>query len=38
VVIYAWVNDGNTLRKADAATDPYAVFTGMLVGGDPPGD
>lgn len=37
VIIYAWVNDGATLRKAGAKTDPYAVFRAMLEAGDPPG-
>lgn len=36
VIVYAWVNDRGTLRKAGAGTDPYAVFAGMLAGGDPP--
>ena len=38
IVVYAWVNDRDTLRKAGAASDPYAVFAGMLSLGDPPGD
>ena len=36
VIVYAWVNDEETLRKAGASTDPYAVFRAMLVKGDPP--
>jgi toxin YhaV len=36
VIVYAWVNDENTLRKSGAATDPYAVFRGMLLSQDPP--
>ena len=36
VIVYAWVNDRDTLRKAGAGTDPYAVFGRMLAGGDPP--
>jgi toxin YhaV len=36
VIIYAWVNDERTLRKAGAKTDPYAVFRAMLETGDPP--
>lgn len=36
IIVYAWVNDENTLRKDGSNTDPYAVFRGMLVGGDPP--
>jgi toxin YhaV len=38
VIVYAWVNDRDTLRKAGAATDPYAVFAAMLAGGNPPDD
>jgi len=36
VIIYAWVNDEKTLRKAGSKTDPYSVFRGMLEAGDPP--
>lgn len=36
VIAIAWVNDENTLRKAGASSDPYAVFRGMLVRGNPP--
>jgi toxin YhaV len=36
VIVYAWVNDESTLRKAGARTDPYTVFRGMLEAGDPP--
>jgi toxin YhaV len=38
IVVYAWVNDRDTLRKAGAASDPYAVFAAMLAAGDPPDD
>jgi toxin YhaV len=38
VVVYTWVNDRDTLRKAGAASDPYAVFAGMLAAGKPPDD
>ena len=38
VIVYAWVNDRDTLRKAGAASDPYAVFKAMLAGGNPPDD
>ena len=38
VIVYAWVNDRDTLRKAGAGTDPYAVFGRMLAGGNPPDD
>ena len=37
VIVFAWVNDRDTLRKAGAATDPYAVFARLLAGGNPPG-
>jgi toxin YhaV len=36
VIIYAWVNDERTLRKAGSRTDPYHVFRAMLEAGDPP--
>lgn len=36
IIIYAWVNDENTLRKAGARTDPYAVFARRLGEGNPP--
>lgn len=38
VIVYAWVNDRDTLRKAGASSDPYAVFAAMLAGGNPPDD
>lgn len=38
IVVYAWVNDRDTLRKAGAASDPYAVFARMLARGNPPDD
>lgn len=38
VIIYAWVNDENTLRKAGGGKDPYHVFGGMLRKGRPPDD
>lgn len=37
-VIYAWVNDETTLRKAGSRTDPYAIFNKRLRHGDPPDD
>jgi toxin YhaV len=37
VIIYAWLNDEKTLRKAGSKTDPYNVFRRMLEAGDPPG-
>ena len=38
VIIYCWLNDESTLRKAGSKTDPYALFTRRLQGGDPPDD
>jgi toxin YhaV len=38
VIIYAWVNDENTLRKAGGSNDPYEVFSGLLRKGRPPDD
>src|SRR5712692_7707870 len=35
-IVYAWVNDETTLRKAGARSDPYAVFTKRLQEGNPP--
>ena len=37
IIIYVWVNDERTLRKAGSKTDPYNVFRGMLEAGNPPG-
>lgn len=37
VIVYAWVNDEGTLRKAGSKTDPYSVFRRMLKSGNPPG-
>ncbi|UHS55970.1 type II toxin-antitoxin system YhaV family toxin [Agrobacterium vaccinii] len=36
IIIFAWVNDENTLRTYGAKTDAYAVFKGMLEDGNPP--
>jgi len=36
IIIYAWVNDAETLRTYGAKTDAYAVFKAMLEAGDPP--
>lgn len=36
IIIYAWVNDKNTLRTIGAKHDAYAVFKGMLDNGNPP--
>jgi toxin YhaV len=38
VIIYVWVNDENTLRKAGSGHDPYHVFGSMLRRGRPPDD
>jgi toxin YhaV len=35
-IVYAWVNDESTLRKAGAHSDPYEVFTRRLQEGNPP--
>ena len=36
IIVYAWMNDDSTLRKAGSKTDPYALFEAMLKSGDPP--
>lgn len=36
VIVYAWVNDENTLRSAGSKSYPYAVFEKMLGRGNPP--
>jgi toxin YhaV len=36
VVIYAWLNDEDTLRKEGSRTDMYDVFKRMLERGDVP--
>jgi toxin YhaV len=38
VIIFAWVNDEQTLRSAGSKSDPYAVFEKMLGRGNPPTD
>jgi toxin YhaV len=38
VIVYAWVNDENTLRKAGGRSDPYSVFARLLRRGHPPDD
>lgn len=38
VIIYAWVNDEQTLRTRGDKTDAYRVFKGMLDKGNPPDD
>lgn len=36
IIIFAWLNDAETLRSAGSDTDPYAVFSKMLARGNPP--
>ncbi len=36
VIIYAWVNDEKTLRKAGDKNDPYTIFAKGLHKGKPP--
>ena len=38
IIIFAWVNDRDTLRTYGSKTDAYAVFKGMLDHGNPPED
>lgn len=38
LIVYAWLNDEDTLRKAGSKTDVYAAFQRMLARGDVPGD
>jgi toxin YhaV len=38
IIVYAWMTDETTLRKAGARSDPYAVFAQRLDAGDPPDD
>ncbi|NIJ42614.1 toxin YhaV [Parvibaculum indicum] len=38
IIVLAWVNDDKTLRAYGSRTDAYAVFNGMLDGGNPPDD
>jgi toxin YhaV len=38
IIIFAWVNDNDTLRTYGARSDAYAVFRSMLDKGNPPDD
>lgn len=38
IIIYAWVNDENTLRSYENKSDAYLVFRKMLKNGNPPND
>ncbi|WP_207162070.1 type II toxin-antitoxin system YhaV family toxin [Thiocapsa imhoffii] len=37
-IVFAWVNDEQTLRAAGSTSDPYATFEKMLERGHPPDD
>lgn len=37
-IVFAWVNDAQTLRSAGSKSDPYATFAKMLERGNPPDD
>ena len=36
LIVFTWVNDGETLRTYGSSTDAYAVFARMLGSGNPP--
>ena len=38
VILFAWVNDENTLRSSGSKSDSYTVFQRMLERGHPPDD
>ncbi len=38
IIIFAWVNDGDTLRTYGSKSDAYAIFRSMLDKGNPPDD
>lgn len=38
LIVFAWVNDAESLRTYGSATDAYAVFRKMLGQGNPPDD
>ncbi len=38
IIVFAWINDENTLRSAGGKKDPYVVFRRMLKRGHPPED
>ena len=38
IIVFAWVNDENTLRAYGSKSDAYTVFRKMLDKGDPPDD
>jgi toxin YhaV len=38
VIVFAWVNDADSLRVYGSTRDAYRVFRGMLADGNPPDD
>ena len=38
VIVFAWINDENSLRSSGSKSDPYVVFQRMLDRGNPPND
>jgi toxin YhaV len=38
IIIYAWVSDEKTMRKAGGRNDSYAIFSSRLRSGEPPDD
>ncbi|MCL2876756.1 MAG: type II toxin-antitoxin system YhaV family toxin [Betaproteobacteria bacterium] len=38
VIVFAWINDEQTLRSSGSKSDPYTVFEKMLSHGNPPND
>lgn len=38
IIVFAWVNDSESLRTYGSRTDAYAVFRRMLESGNPPDD
>lgn len=38
VIVYAWINDHQSLRARGSKRDAYATFAKMLDGGNPPDD
>jgi toxin YhaV len=38
IIVFAWVNDSETLRTYGSRTDAYVVFRRMLESGNPPDD
>jgi toxin YhaV len=38
IIVFVWLNDENTLRKAGSRSDPYHIFREMLEKGQPPSD